>query len=775
MKSKQMFALSVLTLSVMQAVYAEEVLTPALAVKSDTQLLGDVVVSASKIAQSSIDAPANVAVITASKIEKTQSQRIGDVLTAKVPGLYLRGGAAGNGRPGVSSSSTMRGQGGFLNKIAVLVDGQNMVDAYSGNVNWAMVDMDAVERIEVVPGVGSALYGGNAMAGVIAITTKAPTKQEIMAKAGFGFGDAAGKYASTLYRDKFSNGMGLVIGAGQRDRDGYISEYVSKAPAGAPLPGAIPVVGAMPTTTAVGAPSYIVGDKGRNASTERGVHAKLYYDLTPAAKIHAGFAYNEGKSLDAPYSNYLRNARTGAAIPVNTAPTNIAINGKGAKLQASDFFGSVPMGNTTLRYFAGYESEVLGDAKLSINAGVIQRDNWNAAGGAAATFTSGAGTMSASPNSTSNVTAQLTLPASDSQVLIVGVANEIGTLHQKKYALSNWKNVNSKTAELDRIDARSSTNSIFLQDQIAVAEKLTIYAGGRYDAWKAGGKGVVTTGTYPGTFSYADRQDAAFSPKVSGVYAVTERFSLKSSVGTGFRPATNYYLFANPTFSGGAPGTGKMIYSNPNLKPEKNRSFDLSTEYDFVEGGNFKAAYFITKTTDMIYSVVTAVPAYIDPVINKQINFKSQQQNTGGALARGIELSGEYPVLSWLTIGASYAYTDAKITSVTNPVNAALVGKRPVVVPKDTASLALEVHQGDWAGVLSARHVGQQFNTNDNTDSASVFTGYSVQNIFDLKAGYQISHDFKANLMVDNLFNKTYYEYYRMPGRGVTAELSAKF
>lgn len=740
------------------------------------KMLGDVVVSASKMSQTSVEAPANVSVFSASKIEKTNSQRLGDVLTAKVPGLYLRGGAAGNGRPGASSSSSMRGQGGFLTKIAVMVDGQNMVDAYSGNINWAMVNMEDVDNIEVVPGVGSSLYGGNAMGGVIAISTKAPTKKEIAIKSGMGFGDAAGSYTNALYRNKSENGFGVVFGVSRRDRDGYVAEYVTKTPAGTPATGAVSANGAIATTTSTGTPTYIVGDKGLNASTEKGVHAKLYYDLSATSKIHAGFAYNDNKSLETVFNSYLTNSATGAAIPVGSAATNLNINGKATTIKESDFFGSVPMGNTTLRYFTGYDGDIFGNAKLSVNAGKIDRDSWNASAGSTATFSSGAGTMSSSPNSTTNASAQLSLPVSDSQFLIAGVATEIGTLNQKKYSLSNWKDVNTKTAVLDQIDAKSTTNSLFVQDQVAVAEKLTVYLGGRYDAWSAGGTGKVVTGTYPGTFVYADRNDSAFSPKLAGVYQFSERFSVKSSVGTGFRAPTNYYMFANPTYSGGAPGIGKMIYSNPNLKPERNQAFDLGTEFDFAEGGNVKAAYYITKTTDMIYSVVTKVPTYTDTVINKVIDYTSQQQNTGESLARGIELSGEYPVLNWLTVSGSYAYTDSKITGVTDSTNAGLVGKRVIVVPKDMATLAFEFKQGDWAGVLSGRYVGEQFTNNDNSDVVKdVFTNYSIQKVVDLKMGYRVAHDFKVNLMVDNLFNSEYYEYYRMPGRGVTLELAGKF
>lgn len=734
MKTGQLFALSVLTLAVNQAVYAAE---------HDAGMLDDVVVSASKIKQSSLEAPTNVSVMTAKKIEKTNNARLGDVLNAKVPGLYVRGGALGNSRPGVTMLSSMRGQGGTLTKIAVLVDGMNMIDAYSGQVNWSMVDMDSVERIEVAPGVGSSLYGGNAMGGVISVTTKAPTKKEIVAKAGVGTGDSAGKYASALYRNKFENGLGVVFGASQQDRDGYISDFVTST---------TPAIGARPILTTTGVPTYIIGDKGNNASRAQNLHGKLYYDLSPTAKINAGFAYTNNNSLNAPYHNYL-------PVPV----------------PESKFFGSVPMGNTALRYFAGYDGVVFGGDKLSVNVGRIDRDSWNASAGVGATFVSGMGTASFSPNSTSNATAQLSHPLTEKQFLIVGVATELGDLQQKKYQLSNWSYINSKTTVIDSVDAKSSTNSLFVQDQIAVSDKFTVYAGARYDSWAARGTAYASAlSTVPGTTVFPERTATALSPKVAGVYQFNDHFAIKSSLGTGFRAPTNYYLFANPTFSGAAAPNGKIIQSNPNLKPETNKAFDLGMEYDFAKGGNFKATYFITKTKDLIYQNVVKVPQYLDPVINKLIDFVGRQENTGTALARGIELSGEYPIKDWLSISGSYAYTDSRVGE--DLTNTGMAGKRVTNVPKNLASLALEAKHGDWSGVLSARYVGEQFSNNDNTDVVKgVWTGYSKYTVTDLKMGYRITHDFKLNLMVDNLFNTEYYEYYRMPGRGVTVELAGHF
>ncbi|MEQ1915828.1 MAG: hypothetical protein ABL856_03795, partial [Gallionella sp.] len=88
MEAGNYFALSFLTLAISQAVYAADV---------GDDNLETVVVSASKIAQSTKEAPANVTVVNAKKLEAGNNFVLGDALTAKVPSLYLRGGATDGG------------------------------------------------------------------------------------------------------------------------------------------------------------------------------------------------------------------------------------------------------------------------------------------------------------------------------------------------------------------------------------------------------------------------------------------------------------------------------------------------------------------------------------------------------------------------------------------------------------------------------------------------------------------------------------------------------
>src|SRR5574340_1006683 len=817
MKVQRVFVLSAVLLAVGQAAYAEEdaQVAPAAptadaqavtavneagalqaatpesgAAKTDSpQMLRDAVISASNISQSSVAAPANVSVFSAEKLETTNSPRLGDALLAKVPGLFVGGGALGSGRPGTTAARSFRGQ---YNGVAVLVDGMNMADAYSGAINWSMVLMDEVDRIEVVPGAGSSLYGTGATAGVINIMTKAPTKKEVVFKESFGFGDSAGQYTGAQYRNKFENGLAVGFGVSQNTYDGYAFEYVTKTPTAGTAPaGAVTVNGAIPTTTTKGVPTYIVGEKGKNGYKQQNINSKFYFDLTPSSKINAGFSYTENNSIFTNGKSYLTDATTGKEIPLsNVASTKVIIDGKNTTVTENNFYSGLPSGNNSLRIFAGYEGEVLGDGKLNLNVGSIQRQNWSTAASAAATLMTGVGTLTMSPKSdTTNVTAQLTRPLGNSQLLVAGVSTELADFAQRKYFVANWTNMDSARTLINQLDAKSTNNSVFVQDQVAAGDALTIYVSGRYDTWRASGvaytPAVAASPAVPGTttnpaiaavlaspeqtINFSERTASAFSPKLSAVYKLSDSFSLKSSLGTAFNAPRNYDLFANPAWTGAS-----MSLPNPDLQPEKARSFDIGTEYASSQGGNVKVSGYITKTTDLIYTATTPVTPYFDPISNQTITQTAQKFNTGSALARGIELAGEYPVWNWLAISASYSYTDSRVTADSR--TPAIVGKRVIYVPKNMASVALDAQQGHWSGVLSARYVGEQFSNADNSDVVKgVWGGYSKYAVANMKVVCRLAPNLKASLVVDNLTNRVYYEYYRMPGRGVTLELAGNF
>ena len=108
----------------------------------------------------------------------------------------------------------------------ILLDGVPLNKTAGGTVNWHLLTPEEIERIEVVKGPGSALYGNNAMGGVINIITKKPNKK-LEGSAGLGYGSYNTIRSQIgLSGNIIKNGKGLYwkMGGFYRQGDGYILE-----------------------------------------------------------------------------------------------------------------------------------------------------------------------------------------------------------------------------------------------------------------------------------------------------------------------------------------------------------------------------------------------------------------------------------------------------------------------------------------------------------------------------------------------------------------------
>lgn len=132
-------------------------------------MLDPVLVSTSRFENSKLFAPANVTVISRTEIEEIAAQSLPDVLSAKA-GIFvsqLSGGALGR-----NASVDLRGFGETAtSNTLILVDGQRLNPADMGTILWSSVPLGSVDRIEIVRGSGSVLFGDGATGGVINIIT----------------------------------------------------------------------------------------------------------------------------------------------------------------------------------------------------------------------------------------------------------------------------------------------------------------------------------------------------------------------------------------------------------------------------------------------------------------------------------------------------------------------------------------------------------------------------------------------------------------------------
>lgn len=724
---------------------------PVHAADTDPVEMEVLVVTATRSAQSLADVPAAVTVLDEKKIEAKPVSRLGDALN-QVPSLYLQNGAFGPSQ-GTSGTSNMSLRGIDQSKTLILIDGQPIQDASSGKVNWRIPFMEDIERIEVVPGAFSSLYGSNAIGGVINIITKQPDKRELTLKLSKGWQDLGGEDASLYFRDTFDNGLGIVVGAGYQNRDSYVNDFVVRPPVNTNTAGLPVVTGWQAITTREGSPAYRVGDKGRTPWTSAHATLKLSYKLDARDKIYGGVSWQETEQGYTYFNTYLRNAVTGA--PVSSG--NLNIDGRRVSLLQSLFFNNSPLHEAATRYFAGYEGTIGTDKLLKIDLAKIDREYSFTAAGGAATWNSGMGTLTDTPNTGLDGSIQLSFPIGEKHFWVAGVAFHRDEVNQTVHDLSNWRSDDSKTGLRNGYNGMSSTTSLFAQDEITLGDKLKAYLGGRWDYWQTEGDyfNIAATTITPPSDSFPGRSDSAFSPKAALVYKPVDAATLRASFGRSFRAPPNLDLYATSTVRC-VPGPTCIVHNNADLEPETGTTWEMGGEWRFTRATQAGLTVYETRLKDLIY--------------RKQVGSDIYRINAGEARVRGVEFTARTRLTSWLELDANYGYVDSEMLE--NEADPSSVGKRLTDSPEHIAGIEFAARYGPWSGTLGARYVSHVHFNADNSDVVEGVPGsYDAYTMVNAKIGYTFSKTVKASLAIHNLLDEEAYSFFLLPGRSATAEL----
>lgn len=183
----------------------------------------EIIVSATRTEHGIKDIPAQVHVIDREAIEASGATTV-DQLFRTVVGVDLQG----SGLPGAEIKLNMRGlTPGFQSKrVLVMIDGRRINEQYQGNVDFTLIPASNIERIEVVKGPASALYGSNAQGGVInIITRKGSSGAKYGRKMVTSVKAAAGDFGTQDYRISQGGVEGSVdyrVSAGYVTTDGYM-------------------------------------------------------------------------------------------------------------------------------------------------------------------------------------------------------------------------------------------------------------------------------------------------------------------------------------------------------------------------------------------------------------------------------------------------------------------------------------------------------------------------------------------------------------------------
>lgn len=181
----------------------------------------EMVVTATKISQPLKNVTSSVSVINQDMIKNSGAKSIAELLPY-VPGVSLQNGGGLGSRTGISIRGFNGGSGS--QKMLFLVDGRPANSSFKGGVDWNSIPLDTIERIEVVRGPVSALYGDNSLGGAVNIITRKPDKNKTTINTSYG---SFGTFTSSFIHEGRDKDVAYMITAdygksnGHRDHSDY--------------------------------------------------------------------------------------------------------------------------------------------------------------------------------------------------------------------------------------------------------------------------------------------------------------------------------------------------------------------------------------------------------------------------------------------------------------------------------------------------------------------------------------------------------------------------
>ncbi|WP_445367947.1 TonB-dependent receptor [Methylomonas sp. BW4-1] len=506
------------------------------AVEKAPDELDEMVITATKTERSIRDVSATVTVIDRERIEKSNATTV-DQLLKGVPGVYAsRMDASSPNRIAQTYTRGLPGNGRTL----VLIDDVPMNVSYDSQVDWSQLGTIDVDRVEVVRGAGSALYGNHAMGGVINVISKAITpgvKGKVDSE--YGSMETIREAGIVSYGGEHSGGS---VSTSYLESDGYNMWRPDTSVAAIPL-----------------------SQRDKTGTRKTNVGAKFTHEFDASNLLDLSFSY-------------LSDVATG----LYRIPDYIA--------QDREQY----LGSARYRYL-GERSEAT--VVLYSRIGRMDADSANAAN-ATSPDLARPGTMAASlisyrgdfDDMEAGIRAQYSHYIGSHHKLTVG----------GQHADSQMTMINQFPAERGReqlVEGGIQLSGIFLQDEINYGP-LNVSLAGRWDLWQTDGQFRDTKTSFPGQGQWGNHAEDSFSPKGGFSYKLTDDLVLRGSIGQSFNTPDVSQLYGNSRRGGTT-----VAYGNPYLTPEKAVSGDIGLDYYFGRQGYIKTTIYNTTAEDFIATV----------------------------------------------------------------------------------------------------------------------------------------------------------------------------
>lgn len=714
--------------------------------------LSDVVVTATGFEQKITDAPASISVVTQEELARRPYTTLIDAVR-DLEGVDVGETSDKTGQRTIS----MRGMGSDY--TLVLIDGKrqnNHGDIYpngfGGNQFNHIPPLDAIERIEVIRGPASTLYGADALGGVINIITKKDITQwhgsVTMGRtwqSNSSFGDD--KTVDFNLRGPIKSGvLGVSLRGSRYQRDASSPEFeAARDPNGV-----------------LRSRSLGFGGGGKTVdNTNTALGFSLF--LTPNANHRFTFDYDNSKQV---YNNKpITDPITGeASFPLGTVDSIATI------WRASGGVVQPRAGYTDEQEFTRNSWSLSHDGKWDFGnsflaLSYVETDNngrtmpfsvserqrlqtlWDAVpGGNAATKLANMTPAQRAQleaflprdkrtlqSNQYTLDGRLDIPLSNlagDHLLVVGGQIIRGELNDDIFGLEAGSGGASQDQRMW---------ALFIEDNWMPNDRFTLTAGVRYDQHKVFGSNV--------------------SPRLYGVYALSPQWTVKGGVSTGYKTPKTTDLYDGVT-GFGSQGVTPFV-GNPDLKPEKSLNTELALYWNHPQRHSFNVTAFRNDFKDKIMrgeaTQDCATTGGVRPCANlgdfANLGYTSYAQNINVAKARiqGIEMAGRYQISHRWGVRANYTFTDSEQLSGADKG-----------LPLTNSARHMLNATLDWQAMdslnlfLSMEARSKRYRGTDANDKPRYFKDYEV---FHLGASYEINKNFTINARVNNLLDKDFTTY----------------
>lgn len=736
----------------------------AAAPDGEAAALESVVVTATRSPAGALHVPASATVVDEDELEQRNPVRLGDALL-DVPGLYIRGAAMGTNFPGSGQGVlSLRGIP-RTPRTLVMIDGQPVNNALTGGVDVAAIPLASIERVEVIRGPYSALYGGAAMGGVVNFITAGP--DTALTEARLGAGSFSQRGASLVHRRRYESGLGVSMSVSYRESAGDPdSDYVVKALPARPAASATPVFGARATHNPQGAPRWWVGTQGARPWHQDNAQLSLYFPSSSTTQWVTGIGWGEYRVGYSRPRSFLRDA-AGNAVFAGGVSFDDAGASRHLSLAQTDWFTPTPAAERDRRAFVRVTHRLEGGSRLQAQLGVLRHDFFFSQAAGAATWSDGPGTFIDQPNRRIDGEVSLRSPMSANWTVVGGVSMNHSKLDRTDSLLADWRDRHTVATRLSADGGRAKNVAVFVQSEHDLARDWSLYVGGRYDRFETSGY-ARQFGATPAGQRFPSRSFDRFSPKLALVWQAQPGLALRASYGGGFRPPALYDLYGSALVRAG-PLTLDTLAA-PDLTPERVSAVELGVEWSPGAHRRVSATLYRQRLEDLIYR--RTLPGST-PTLRRL-----QNENVGAADVDGIEASVHWPMpLAGLSAFASVTH-HFRYEVRANDTVPEMVGKKLTDVPRTAWSTGLEYRQGAWSALIALRHVDHVFGSGDDLNEdrlQGVFTSYDAWTVASARVGWQVDHHWGVNLSIDNLTDREYFVYTRQPGRTFYGELVYRF